>query len=118
LKMNGSPVMMARRNGAEVFAGCKVFTSVPRAARVESPQGAFRFYEHFYDCHLVKSGMHHPDGILWIRTPQRHGLGGQATRVPLTNVAPTLLALCDLPQPEFMKGKPVDVTLDADGVRN
>lgn len=113
LTMDGRQLMMARRNGTELFAGCQIFERVPRHALVQSPKGAFRFFEYFYDCHLVKSGMHHPDGILWIRPPAGNGSGGPAQRVPLRAVAPTLLAICRCPQPESMKGEPLPLTAES-----
>ena len=105
LRLDGKPVMMARANGTEVFAGCRVFEPVAPDAMVESPTTSFRFYEQFYDCNLVKSGMHHPHGIFWIREP-----GGTAhnsaspLRVPLIDLAPTLLSLCEMDAPEHMPG--------------
>lgn len=108
LVLDGKPVMLARANGREVFAGCRIFERVQADAIVESSFGTFRFYEHFYDCNLVKSGMHHPDGIFWVRAP-----GGKPdrqvtpVRVPLIDLAPTLLSLCGMDPPDHMKGRPV-----------
>src|SRR5262249_19689133 len=116
LKMNGTEVMLARRNGAEVFAGCQVFIRIPGEAVVESPRGEFRFYEEFYDCASVKSGMHHPDGILWIRTPSGGSHGERAERVSLERVAPTLLALLGHKPPEFMRAEPLEAVLETSGV--
>ena len=46
----------------------------------------------FYPLESVRSGMHHPDGILWIRTPQRaHSVVDR--KISLTEIAPTLLEL-------------------------
>ena len=107
LRLDGREVMMARQTGNEVFAGCCLFDSVASGAVVVSSASARgRFYELFYDCGLVKSGMHHPDGILWIRTPDRRHAEREA-KVPLRQVAPTLLRLFGHPQPEFMKLPPL-----------
>lgn len=111
LKLNGKTVMLARRTGAEIFAGCSIFTRVDRNAQVDSSAGPFRFYEHFYDCNSVKSGMHHPDGIFWVNTPAREGHGGAAKRVRLLDVAPTLLTLCDYRKPKSMKGHVLEETV-------
>ncbi len=108
LTLDGKPVMLARANGAEVFAGCQVFESVTTGAMVESAQGSFRFYEHFYDCNLVKSGMHHPEGLFWVRQPGASAHPPAApVRVPLVDLAPTLLSLCDMDAPAQMKGRVV-----------
>ncbi len=108
LKLDGKPVMMARSNGTEVFAGCTIFESIPQDAVVESPTTSFRFYEQFYDCNLIKSGMHHPEGIFWIRQAgEAAGNGGCPVRIPLTDVAPTLLSLCEMNAPEHMQGSAV-----------
>ncbi|MGH7594429.1 MAG: hypothetical protein ACRELE_11360, partial [Gemmatimonadales bacterium] len=46
----------------------------------------------FYLADGLKSGMHHPDGILWIRgADHRHRV--HAERIPLRAVAPTVLAM-------------------------
>ncbi len=112
LMMNGRPVMLARRSGAEIFAGCSIFERVERDAMVDSSAGKFRFFERFYDCHLVKSGMHHPDGIFWVRPPTQEqrisSARSEAVRIPLVDLAPTLLALCDMPPPAWMRGQVAD----------
>jgi bisphosphoglycerate-independent phosphoglycerate mutase (AlkP superfamily) len=65
-----------------------------------------RFGDLFFELEDVKSGMHHPDGMLWVRlpgtTPQRH-----AGKVPLASVAPTLLNLLSLPAPSHMIHAPI-----------
>jgi hypothetical protein len=97
------PVMMARAQGKEVFAGCAVFERVPLDAIVRNGDGLTRkFYELFYNCSLVKSGMHHPDGILWVSTPDRT-YQVEEEKVSLRAIAPTLLALLGYPVPDFME---------------
>lgn len=104
LSSDGAPVMMARREGREVFAGCNLFRKLSGDATLLSRQTGRTclFREHFYLVEGVKSGMHHPDGIFWVRKP-----GGQdqqeERRITLTRVAPTILSLCDVPKPEFMR---------------
>lgn len=113
LTLDGEPVMMARANGTEVFAGCQVFRPVPADAMVTSPTTSFRFDEQFYDCNLVKSGMHHPDGIFWVREPGA-GARHQAApvRIPLVDLAPTLLSLCGMDAPAHMPGHPLRTVAD------
>ena len=107
LQINGKEVMLSRQAGAEVFAGCSVFERVDPDAVVTSGTGAStKFYDLFYNCNLVKSGMHHPDGIFWVRTPGRVHIQHEE-KIPLDRVAPTVLALMGVPQPSFMKTEPV-----------
>jgi hypothetical protein len=65
------------------------------------------FFDLFYLMEGMKSGMHHPDGMLWIRTPQRDHTVHEG-KVPLTSVAPTILSLFDVAQPAYMKGEALD----------
>ena len=103
LRMGNRPVMLARAQGNEVFAGCTIFERVPPDSIVVNNKGIVRrFYELFYNCNLVKSGMHHPDGIFWISMPERAS-HIQEERISLRSVAPTLLSLLDYPAPNFME---------------
>jgi len=107
LRMDGHEIMLSRQAGNEVFAGCKVFERVAPHAVVTSGTGAStKFYDLFYNCNLVKSGMHHPDGMFWVRTPE-HVHTVQDGKTPLDRVAPTVLALMGVPQPSFMKAEPL-----------
>jgi hypothetical protein len=105
LRSGGQTVMMARHEGSQVFAGCNVFVKLDATATVSNGQGASESFEKlFYNCNLVKSGMHHRDGIFWVRN--RHQTPKAIReKVPLTAVAPTLLSLLDVPQPSFVKGR-------------
>ena len=111
LRWEDRPVMLARAQAREVFAGCAVFERVPLDAMVCNGEGVTRkFYELFYNCSLVKSGMHHPDGILWVSTPDRT-YQVEENKVSLRAIAPTLLALLGYPTPDFME-VPALATLD------
>jgi hypothetical protein len=57
--------------------------------------------EVFYHFDVLKSGFHHPHGMLWIR---RAGGVHKVYKdvVPLVNVAPTVLALCGSDLPAYM----------------
>jgi hypothetical protein len=103
LRMGHRPVMLARAQANEVFAGCTIFERVPPDSIIVNSKGIARqFYELFYNCNLVKSGMHHPDGILWISMPERAS-HIQKERVSLRTVAPTMLSLLGYPAPESME---------------
>jgi hypothetical protein len=58
----------------------------------------------FYAVDTTKSGMHHRDGMLWIRPPM--GIHGHAAPgyVPLESLAPTMLSMLGLRPGSAMKG--------------
>jgi len=59
------------------------------------------FFDLFYQGDGIKSGMHHPDGFLWIRTPDRvHQASPE--KVPLRAVAPTVLSMFGVIPPSYM----------------
>lgn len=96
LRLDGdAPVMDIQRHGARLHAGCVVITTPPEGATVSAPGTGLTagFHDLFYQATGLKSGMHHPDGILWIRTPERTHFEVQR-KVSLREIAPTLLALC------------------------
>jgi hypothetical protein len=90
---SGEPVVMVRRQGREIFSGCSIFRQIEPATPVISAAGeSAPFRMLLYQAAGLKSGMHHPDGILWIRRP---GVQPRVhTRlVPLRSYAPTILSL-------------------------
>jgi hypothetical protein len=59
------------------------------------------FFEIFYSMDVIKSGYHHPDGMLWVRYPNRtHAI--HENKVSVRSIAPAVLELFNLPQPEYM----------------
>jgi hypothetical protein len=61
----------------------------------------------FYRLEAMKSGMHHPDGMLWIRSAGgKHRVHHE--KVPLTAIAPTILDFFSVPRPAHMCGSSVD----------
>jgi hypothetical protein len=95
--------LAVERNGSGLFVGCRIYEPVAADARLtlagnerETP-----FFDVFYKVDGVKSGMHHPDGMLWVRTPaMRHAV--HSRHVPLAAVAPTILEHFGLPRPLYM----------------
>jgi hypothetical protein len=105
IEMVGRPLLSVERRGSEVFCGCQIHTDVPHdtALLVRGSDRAGPFYEFLYRAEGLKSGMHHPDGMLWIRFPSKeHRI--QEEKVPLISVAPTLLDLFSVEAPEYMRG--------------
>lgn len=94
---DGGNVMMVRSEGDRVFAGCDLVAHPARSATIASTASneTPAFTAMFYPVEAVRSGMHHPDGMLWIRTPE-HVHTAVERRVSLREVAPTLLALTDI----------------------
>ncbi len=96
----GEPVMAVSRQDADLLCGVKLLAMPPAGADVTSPfsNRPERFAALFYAAQGAKSGMHHPDGMLWIRTPsRRHQV--VARKVSLREIAPTLLALSGVDTP-------------------
>lgn len=108
LRVGGESAFRVRRTGCDVYAGCAVFGAVESAALLENPRtgGSIGFYELLYAADSLKSGRHHGDGMLWIRTPERKHSRHEG-RVPLTSVAPTVLNLLGVGAPDAMRGKPL-----------
>jgi hypothetical protein len=91
---DGRPVMAARRNGNDLLCGVAILMMPAPGTTVGTPfsNEVRLFRDLFYPAQGIKSGMHHPDGIFWIRTPQRRHRAVER-KVSLRQVAPTLLAL-------------------------
>jgi hypothetical protein len=94
LNVGDEPVLHIWRENTVLFGGCSIFHPLPRNARLTAPSSgrSTAFFDIFYQAEGIKSGMHHPDGMLWIRYPdhthQRH-----TEKIPLTSIAPTILDL-------------------------
>jgi len=90
--------------GPEVFLGCSIRSELPEDSMLDLPGGRrARFFDVFYLIKdSMKSGMHHPDGMLWIHMPDRQHSEAKE-KILLTSVAPTLLTLLDLPVPASMQ---------------
>lgn len=102
LRVDDTPAMLVSRDGAALFSGCKIFRSLPQDAVLRAASGrTMPFFDVFYQSDGLKSGMHHPDGFLWIRTPDR-GHRVNREKVPLRSVAPTVLEMFGVPRPSYM----------------
>jgi len=102
LRMDGQPVMGMRRDGEQIFAGCSIIVEPAKEATVTSSSNnrPAPFDTLFYPITGLKSGMHHPDGLLWIRTPERR-VGVVERKVSIREIAPTLMELAGLPSDGF-----------------
>jgi hypothetical protein len=106
LVLDEEPLMAVRREGNTLFAGCRVTEAavLDRPVTRRSDGRSRRFDELFYRIHTVRSGRHHPDGALWVRNGRHEVVTG---KVPLTDVAPTVLAHFGVAQPDHMGGRPL-----------
>ena len=105
LRVDGETAVRTRRENASVFAGCCIFRDLARdtALRIEGSEQSAPFFSLFYANEVVKSGMHHPNGILWIRHSDK-GHSVRQENVGLISIAPTILQMLGLPKPDYMKG--------------
>jgi len=108
LEVDGEPVMKVERTGRNLFTGCQINdTAVLDRPVVRRSDGASRrFGDLFYMVHTMRSGRHHPDGVLWVRNGT-HRVVEQ--KVPLTGIAPTVLAHFGVAQPEYMHAQPLPI---------
>jgi hypothetical protein len=104
LTIDGHRVLTVQRTETTLQAGCMSNRPVAEGEQVRRAfDNATRpFHELFYPIHTTRSGRHHRDGVLWIRTGEHRTF---PDRVPLTHVAPTILARFGVPQPAHMKGQ-------------
>jgi hypothetical protein len=111
VRMLGQPVLALRREGDDLFVGCAHFGEVdPMTPLTGVPGAQLTFGDVFYSSETGQSGMHHPDGMLWIRPPGGTTWEGEPERVSLLDVAPTLLGLIGLSPGGEMRGRPLVVT--------
>jgi hypothetical protein len=94
LRVDGQPAMIVERKGHQIFAWCPITTAVGPTSVLQSEVDGRHlsrdFHSIFYKVEGLKSGMHHPEGLLWIRRPttEHHVF---EPPVDLDLVAPTLL---------------------------
>jgi hypothetical protein len=110
LRIEGRPAMQVERRETNVFSGCIIYSQLEHDAVLEGgPNGkSTPFFRLFYQVESLKSGMHHPDGILWMRVPgNRPSLSRE--KVSLRDVPPTILSMFGIEKPRYMTGKVLDV---------
>jgi hypothetical protein len=108
LRIGADYAMRADRDGRNVYAAALCVPQMPDDAVVTTEDArSMRFFDLFYRVEGTKSGMHHPDGALWVRTPERDHVVFPR-KIPLVAIAPTVLAMMGLPRPDSMKGPTLD----------
>jgi hypothetical protein len=59
---------------------------------------------------VLKSGFHHPDGMLWVRGPgRRHRVHSQ--KISIRTIAPLVLSHFRVEVPEWMRAQPAEAVL-------
>ena len=102
--------MLVEVQGNSVFAGCRIFKQLHHEVLLTRGGGgeSYPFFRLFYQVEGLKSGMHHPDGILWIRRPGSPHCVHDG-KVGLRDIAPTLLQAFGVQPPAYMTGSPLPV---------
>jgi hypothetical protein len=105
LMLGDRSVVRADRRGSDIFCYCQINTAIDPDTLIHrwDSDRTVPFYDLFYRIEGLKSGMHHPDGVLWIRYPSKDHRRYE-NKVPLINVAPTLLDLFSVAAPKYMPG--------------
>lgn len=103
LTLAGQPLMAVERVGTKLFTGSRVTSHVPQGTTFDAPGvGSLGFYDLLYRVDGLKSGMHHPDGIFWMRQPERQHRVFEG-KLPLDLVAPVLLEEMGLEAAPWMR---------------
>jgi hypothetical protein len=102
--INGEPAVKIIKEGNSIFCGFSVRSKLEKDAKLSSPDSTVPFFDIFYEIEGLKSGMHHPEGMLWVRDAQFPPASYQQ-RVPLEAVAPTILEMLSVGVPAHMKSQ-------------
>ncbi|GAC1342610.1 MAG: hypothetical protein NVS2B9_07160 [Myxococcales bacterium] len=99
----GRKLLLVAPNGKQLMINCSLYDDVDQGGNIEGRGFSIPFRKAFYQMEGIKSGMHHPTGLFWIRLPEReHRVFADA--VPLNRVAPTVLSMYGLRKPPHMRG--------------
>lgn len=103
ITVNGEKAFSVSVEDTALFTGCKIRSKIPKDAVMTSPANgaSIAFYDLLYAIEGMKSGMHHPDGLLWVRDPRISRSSNP--RVALESIAPTVLEMLDVTIPSHMK---------------
>ena len=90
-------------SGSDVFGFCKIRHPLPAEAMLTGEGVEPSLYADSFDMIAApKSGYHHPDGLLWVRSAQpQHKVYDE--RVSLKSIAPAVLRSFGLDAPGYMK---------------
>jgi len=103
ITVDGERALAVIREDTAVFTGFNIRKEIgPNAIMTNAITGvSTKFFDIFYAIEGLKSGMHHADGLLWIRNPRISKSSNP--RVALESIAPTILDLLDVEIPSHLK---------------
>ncbi len=103
LHVNGVRLVTVYRRDTTVYSGCNIHVALSPEARISyGLEKHVPFHDLFYQAGVFKSGMHHRDGLLWIRQPsRRHEV--HRDKVSIRFIAPTVLSLLNVRKPDTMQ---------------
>lgn len=118
LRVPAGQVMSVEHEVTRVHTGCQLYGKVPdRTIMTKAGTDlSVRFFDLFYQMAAMKSGMHHPNGILWIRTLDREHATFEDP-VPLATVSPTILSLLGVRRPASMKVEAIPSIAGSERIR-
>lgn len=90
LRFGNLPLMKLERTGSSLFTGCAINSQVDMNQPITraSDGSQRRFGDLFYMIHGMRSGRHHPDGVLWIGSERQQIV---PSKLQLEKVASVLL---------------------------
>jgi hypothetical protein len=98
VRLADEPVFLATPSGEDsLYIGCRVFRRIAMEQEIYGMRGSnapARFFDVFYAIDGIKSGRHHPDGVLWVRTGRQAIHDGH---VSILDIAPTICELVGSP---------------------
>lgn len=95
----------SERHDSDLMVQCNQTRALPPDTLITEGDRSFPFSEIFYEMGELKSGYHHPDGLLWVRRPDRQHRVFEE-KVSLRSIAPAILELFEVPRPEYMVCEP------------
>jgi hypothetical protein len=98
IRLGDSRVFGTSLSGTDMYIGCEIYDEIGQDSYIEgisSHNEPVSFLTLFYPIDAVKSGRHHPEGVLWLRTGQ-HAIHGEC--VSILDVAPTIFDLMGVPE--------------------
>jgi hypothetical protein len=115
LRVDGRQAMQVERRDTNVFSGCIIYSQLAHDKPLEGGANgkSTPFFRLFYQVESLKSGMHHPDGILWVRIPESRPSVSPA-KVSLRDLPPTILSLFGIEKPAYMTGRILPVGVPAE----
>jgi hypothetical protein len=103
ITVDGERAFSVKVEDTALFTGFFIRKKIAQDAVMVSPANgaSIRFFELLYAIEGMKSGMHHQDGLLWIRDARI--TKSSNPRVALESVTPTILQLLGVGIPDHMK---------------